>query len=148
MLAHLKRSCGPIEEERPRVDEKCCDLTLRCKLACLEEIVHSRGSERWGGGLTKTIYNETNHTGASHLWKAKDEYDLYEGCRVPWSIASKWRALVPFILVMPATRTATKNKEIHIYVHVLLNHYKTANIFITRGCFCICLWMYVLQTNQ
>ena len=38
------------------------------------------------------------------LWKRP----LYGGCRVPWSIASKWMALVPFILVIPATRAATQ----------------------------------------
>ena len=38
-------------------------------------------------------------------------YICVEGCTVPWSIASKWTALVPFILVIPPL-SAT---QIHIH---------------------------------
>ena len=105
--------------------------------ASLIEMVHSYcACERWGC-LTKTffmlIYIETNQR-ASHLllnsnWLlCKRSIYLYEGCRVAWSIASKWRALVPFILVIPTTRPPTKIKKCNIYkcmnIYIIIYHYE------------------------
>ena len=78
----------------------------------------------------------------SHLWKAivcfgKEQYDLYEGCRVPRSIASKWRALVPFILVIPATRPATKIKKytwIEVCIYIIMPLKYCTNIFYKWMC--------------
>ena len=100
-------------------------------------MVHSYcGCERWGG-LTKTflmlIYIETNQRASHFLLNSnwllcERSIYLYEGCRVAWSIASKWRALVPFILVISTTRPPTKIKKCNIYkcmnIYIIICHYE------------------------